>query len=559
MAILFTSDNPGLYLIEHIYDSVTNPSGTIIPRPGSLVLDRGNNNLLLTVKSVNEVTLNTTYEPVLTSLLSPETSPTSPADDSITSIIDYGNTRFYLFYDKAENPTKLNPDKEIIILGDDAVSFEISRFDVTLQQYVPISLYYDTGGVYRGTKVPLIPIADASNAKIPTNCHTNWDMGEDDVYLLAIYDYAGTQCGSFKLFSKKALINNTLEDALIIEDMMIEATQIDDEGLYLFPDQDPSSLVITPRLIYNNGTSRVLSIDNTVCYLYGLDGFTAAYPGQSVELLVKYFLAPTQQASGDALVVTEDTHYLMKQVTLTVKDPGTNEYSFKILVVPKYIVSTSTWTLLFFMYTVGDTVVRNITPNVTVSAGFNGQTMGADQAVILSLRIRDIFPDAASDFIYQQPLAIRLAPYNYYERYILRDTMGDLYGIYGVDSPILARPVLYYDASIEKYFIPTSKFSNTNTLLEAFYYKLRPPYNSDWLTAPPNPSHFTIRDAVNGMLLLSAPISLEGYQQSFSLTNVTSPDQLLGINCIVEFLLYEQDQYTSLWGAPVDVYAGIYA
>lgn len=551
---IFTTDVPSFYLLEQIYDSRTNPTGTIVPRPNSLVLDPANNGLLRRVASVDPTTMNSTYASVFTSLLAPPINDLDPSDSSVVSIIDYGNSRFYLFYDKAENPTKLTIDKKVIILGDDAKMFEIAKYDTTLQQYVPISLYYDTDGTYRGTKIPLAEIGTANDAKVPTNCHTKEDLVEGQVYHLIVYDYAGTQCGALSLFAKKALINNAYEDELIIEDLVIEATQKDANGLYLFPDQDPGSLVITPRLVYNNGTSRVVGIDNELCHMYGLEDFTAAYPGQSVEVLIKYFLASTQQATGPCLESSGNTRYLIKETTLTVKDPGTNEYSLKILTVPIYIASISKWTLMFYLYVVGDSMVRNITSLVTVTGGFDGRLMGVDQSLMLTFKIRDVFPAAVSDYIYQQPLVIRVAPYSYYERYVMRDTLGDAYGIYGVDAPAVPRPVIYYNSTSQQHCIPTSKFLNKAMMLEAFYYKGRPLFDSSLISAPSTPSHFTLRNAANGTLLLAAPIAVENYEQTFSLVGVTNQNDLVGSSCIVEFLVYENGQYTVLWGEPVDVY-----
>lgn len=557
--ILFSSDKITLYSLSDIYDSATNPTGTIIPRPNSLVIDPANNGLLKRVITVNETTHNSTLGPVFTSLLSPDAEDLDPTDSSVVSIIDYGNSRFYLFYDKAESPTKLNIDKKVIILGDDAAFYEINRYDSTLQKYIPISLYYDTAGVYNGTKVPLATInAGVNDAKIPTNCHTNFDINDEEIYFMFVYDYAGTQCGSIKLFARRALINNALDDNLIIEDFLIEATQMDNSGFYLFPDQSASGLVITPKLVYNSGTTKAIAIDNDICHLYGLEGFTAAYPGQEVDLLIKYFLAPTQQASGDALVVSGNTRYLMKQIKLIVKDPGTNEYVNKILAIPVYVASVNRWTLVFFLYTLNDNTVRNITANVTLSPVFDGRLMGVNQSLMMTLRIRDIFPDAESDYTYQQPIVVKLAPYSYYERYVIRDTLGDSYGVFGVDSPILPRPVIYFDSTLEKHFIPTTKFDNEATFLEAFYYKIRPLYDSSWLSSPQNPTHFTLRSATSGMLLLSAPIPIASYGQSFSLINVDQQNQLLGANCVVEFLRYEQSQYKVLFGAPCDIYNGTF-
>jgi len=559
MPILFTTDRPGFYLLNQIYDPDTNLDGETIPRPGSMVLDEAEG-LLQRVISVHEITNKPTYGPVLTSLIAP--SPTIPVsnDNAIVSMIDYGNSRFVLWYSPhgSETPTKLNVDKKVIILGDDANEFEIVKWDQATDQLIPISLYFDTDGTFKGNRIPLVEISTTNKAKVPTNCHTSSVLNDDEVYYLIIYDYAGTQCGSVKLFAKQALINNVTGDDLIITAFNVNSSQQDSEGMYLFPDQDPNSLILNPEIVYSNGETRHIPIDNEICHLYGLEGFTAAYPGQQIDLLVKYFLTASQQAVTADLASVGNTRFLYKNIKLTVKNPGDNDHNVKLLVVPRYLRNQDKYILTFFMYSLERDTVRNVTQYVTVTPTFQGSNMNVEQELLLSYRIRDIFPDASNDLIYQQPVVIKLAPYSYYERYIIRDTLGDTYGVYGADSVILARPVLYYDSNIEKYFIPTSKFPNKDTLLEAFYYKARPLYDNSWLTSPETPTHFTIRDAVTGDVLVASPINVDGYTQSFNLTNVTNPAHLLGDNCIVEFLKDIGGTFKVLYGAPVDVYAGIF-
>lgn len=555
MPVLFTTDRPDFYLIEQIYHPLQNPTGSVIPRPGSLVMDAANGGLLRRVVSVDETTFTPVYGPVHTALLQPEPVIDDEVDDR-SSIVDYGNSRFYLLYDTSETPTKLNIDKKVVILGGDADLFEIVKYDQVSQNYFPISLYFDNGN-FVGTKIPLITIDDESKVKIPTNCHTSTPISDEDVFYMFIYDYSGTQCGSVKLYAKRAVVNNTLEDDLLIEGFVIEATQIDGDELYLYPDQDPANLVITPRILFNNNTSRMIPVDNNLCHLYGLEGFTAAYPGQEVELLVKYFLDPTQQAVGEYLMSSGDTRFLARSIRLRVKDPGTGEYTLKILTVPRYVAATNRWILMFFLYNLEDNIVRDITSLVTVTPAFDGLAMGTDQNLLLEFPIRSIFPDASSNFIYHQPVVVRVNPYSWYERYILRDTSGDAYGVYGVDSPILPRPVLYFDDVLNQYYIPTSKFPNKTRLLEAFYFKARPLYDSAWLSVPPDPTHFALRSAVNGLVLTSAPIEIDNYTQRFNLVNVINQNELVGKNCIVEWMRLENGEFKVLYGAPVDAYLGV--
>ena len=346
--ILFTAQLPGVYELSQLFDSVTNPTGSVIPRPGSLVFDPSTG-LLQTVKSVNATTMNSILGPVYTEILAPAAADLDPNDPNVVSIIDYGNSRFYMFYDQSEIPTKITIDKKVIILGDDAATYDISQWNDATKQFVTVSLYYDTDGVYRGTKSPLAVIGAANNAKVPTNCNMTVPIIDDQIFFLNIYDYSGTQCGSFKLFAKKALINNDTTEDLIIENFTLQSTQMNSDGFYIYPQQDPSTLVITPIATYNNGVTKIIPIDGTVCHLYGLENFEAAYPGQTIELVAKYFLNPDQQAAGSIIVTTGATRYLTSQVKLTVTDPGNNDYTVKISAVPMYLPVSGVWTLLFFL------------------------------------------------------------------------------------------------------------------------------------------------------------------------------------------------------------------
>ena len=78
--ILFTTDKPDFYLIEQVYHPTANPTGSVIPRPGSLVLDMANNGLLLRVMSVDASTFTPTYGPVHTALLQPTPIDPDPND-----------------------------------------------------------------------------------------------------------------------------------------------------------------------------------------------------------------------------------------------------------------------------------------------------------------------------------------------------------------------------------------------------------------------------------------------------------------------------------------------
>ncbi len=548
--IAFTHETPGYYQLSQIYNSVTNTTnGAIIPREGSLILD-STTGALYHVISVSPVTFDSELEPVGTTLIAPELPTQEPSADQV-SIVDFGNSRFYLYYDMSENPTKLNLDKKIIILGDDAKDYEIVKYNAIDDTYVPISMYFDGTGTYLGNRIPLEEVVGTVNAKVPTNCHTSFELVDEEVYYIFIFDYAGTQCGSMKLYAKKAIINNVANDNEIISDFTLEGTQKNALGFYIYQDQDTDSLVISPKLTYNTGREINLPIDYAVTHLYGLEGFTPSYPGQEVEILVKYFLAPLQQAAGNFIDTVGGVRFLYKRERLIVRAQDGSEYKMKILTVPRYNTATNTYMLMFYLYRIGDNAVRDITHLVDIDPLFDGLNTNTQQSLTFSFNVRDVFPAAVIDQIYQQTLLIRLAPYSFYEKYIMQDNVGTS-AVYGVDSPILARPIIYYDNTTSQYLIPSTKFQNETQFLEAFYYKNSPLYDTEWLIEPVVPSHFTLRDPATGNVILAAPIAIADYTTAFSILGGI-PNMLLDSNVIVEFLNENGGQFDILWGSPVDV------
>jgi hypothetical protein len=95
--------------------------------------------------------------------------------------------------------------------------------------------------------------------------------------------------------------------------------------------------------------------------------------------------------------------------------------------------------------------------------------------------------------------------------------------------------------------------------LDNFYYRTTPPYIAPAETTAPDPTHFVIRDGVNGRVLTAAPVEIATYDQEFTLlSNNNDPAQFNNSTVIVEFLLDEGNTYAILFGVPVEVETGVY-
>jgi hypothetical protein len=155
--------------------------------------------------------------------------------------------------------------------------------------------------------------------------------------------------------------------------------------------------------------------------------------------------------------------------------------------------------------------------------------------------------------IQRQTTSVKINPPISEEKYLLRDR-PDAAIIYGANTLTDKRPVIKFDTTRQQYFIPTSDFSNEAKFLKAFYTNSTPPYLANTETGPLVPTHFSLRDVENGIMLTPTPVPLEDYNAAFNITG-TPAGRLVDKTVIVEFLR-ELNSTTTLilFGAPVDVY-----
>jgi len=291
-------------------------------------------------------------------------------------------------------------------------------------------------------------------------------------------------------------------------------------------------------------------IDQQKCFLYGTEDFIASYPGLTQTLLVKYYLSPGELVAG---TLNPLDGFISASVNVTVI-PYPTVYSGKISVIPVWNTSLSAYTLRYFYYTLSRTAAVDITAHVTLATGtFSGTLYGVAQSLTLSVDLNLVNPMAyPSSTIYTQGIIITLQPIAALVRYVLQDSTTALY-VYGQDSTSSRRQVLDYDSNLQQYYIPPSVFTSTALFLQSFYVEDSPPYDLADGVNPPTPTHFLIRDAVTGLMIVSAMIPVGNCGTPFNI--IGSPGSYVGKNVIVEFIQVVAGQSLILWGSPVDVYA----
>lgn len=559
---LFTPQNPNVFLIQQIYvpgvapstDSNGNTIGNVIPTVGSLVIDLVDNNTLYTVDAVDGTTHASTLNPIRM-----EVSNTNP-NDSLTSVISYGNDIFRLYYDARTSPSVVRPDSRIIVYGTDNVSYQIVQNPGTSQTV--LSQNYDSTGTYIGPLVPLGAVLDSTGnsiagAKYCTPCYINTTLVDGEELFIQVFNSQGALTATISAFAKQSVIVNELGFTVpTISGISIASTQSrGNNELYIYQNQNIDSLGIQIVLTYTDGHQQVVAIDNSRCFLYGLSDFVPSYPGLQQNILVKYFLGSDESASNSLL--TQGRTFVTAEASLVVV-PNLLATGVKISVIPRWNNSTNKYDLFYYLYNTARTAVINITGLVTISNStpYVGNLYGVAQNLTLEVDMSQVYPATyTTPTTYQQTCIITLQPVVALVRYILQDA-SNAPVVYGADSSNNRRPIINFSTSANQYVV-SSIFANSAAFIQSFYTDANPPYDVGTETQPLTPTHFQLRDPASGVAITAAPIPITGYNASFSITGTGLQNRYAGTGgvVIVEFLQYVSSSSTLvLFGVPVDVY-----
>jgi len=526
-----------IYYINEIHRPDITTNG-IIPSIGSIVIDDTDpsNRSIHQVKSVDPVTKESTLVLLNAGYAS---QSNNKLDKSKSSIINYGNTRFYLYYDITNSPTKIFIDNKVVLYGTSNTHYRLRKY--TKNGLVTISKHMTQAGDYLGEYVPLSKVDSDGYKKICTHCHTNVPITPDDTVLLEVVKEDKSISTTIELFCSP--IKNTLFTSTprVITGIDVEASQeLSNDVFYMHPNQDKATLNMIPKLTYSNGDVSNLGIDGAKVIMYGYDEFTPSYPGQETSILVKYILNDGESIHPNL----GDKSYIQVSKKIKVVNDKSDKYNVKISVVPRYDNISNKYVLMFFMYCVETKEVYNVTGLVELLTPYDGDFYDGYQHVKFSLKLNNVF-NTEND-MYIQSIQLKLAPPSYVERYIIKDSENDDYGIYGVDAGNNIRPLIDYNSAEKKYFISNIRFANKDIFLENFYKKARPLYKDELVI----PTHFTMRDPVTNNLIVSSPISVDEYIKPWSSLLDTS---YVGSTVVVEFLTKDDDTYDTIYGVPVDI------
>lgn len=542
-------DKPGIFDIKELYDR-DHPSNDAryLPPVNSIVY--GEDSRLYRV--IESDTEQLTYKLRLIVL---------PDDYELSGesalIINNENDKLCLFYDPRNIPFRVSVDSRFIVYGEAPSFYRIVLNPYSIDDQKIISKYYDATGNYVSDRVPLTRIKPGINIWTLNPCFIDKQLKDDQEIEIQIFTEDGVLIRRAIVFAKKSIIVNDTQSRIPrIIDIKVKSTQqLDNGDVYILERQSFNSLHIFVEITYEDGSIIECSVDNEKVFLYGSDDFVSSYAGLKQHMLIKYFLSENETSSVPGYDLVEN--FINVDFDVVVINNQIDDI-VKISVFPVWDVNQYGWLLYYRIYGVNDNFTMNVTPYVTIISGnYQINNFSGPQEFIIKLDLHEVDSDRYPvPSIYIQNVWINLFSNAADVKWLLSDASTSS-KLYGQDKADDRRPSLFYDKDRNQYFIPSSIFTNKESVIKSYYYNNSPPYNNSVQTIASEPTHFGVRDPISGSMLTSAYISLDDYKNAFSFKNATLTSYG-GTTLVIEFVSIMNNNTTILYASPVDCINGKY-
>lgn len=356
-----------------------------------------------------------------------------------------------------------------------------------------LSAYYNQSGELESDKIPLMTIEGdgTGNYRIPVTANATRKITNGETVLVVFYDAAGLPTSRFTM---------TVVDSGIIRQSNSAKRSIDSVALvssYLSA-TDPNrlnvpvnllmtSIDVSAKVTYTDGSSVIKPVDGSKIYLSGLAEFIPTQSGQNSPLTLFYQLDTTESFKGTTTASgTITVPYTIETVTLP------NAYAVKLFMFPEWQRNGNGFKLRHFMYSLDRLAMYEVTDIVEASPGsavWDPTLYNTKQHMIFALDISKVS-----------------ASFGSYRHVQSNDITLMANGESGVDSPWYVNYELGdedYGGSLEcrlKYISSqvwstdlTMGAQTQNEWLDRLYYRLHPLFDTETETEAPMPTHFILQ------------------------------------------------------------------
>lgn len=562
--VLFKQEGQHIFDYTNVYDpdvhgSDPNASGKIIPAVRSMVIDnRTSETKVYLVKSVDPTTYKVTYMDFPYEVI-----------DRKSMILNYGNDVFMLYFDKRSNPARLTVDAKMVLFGSNITMYKLVKDGVVISRVLRTN---DQGVEYETSTVDIVEVTDkyVDGVRRCNTCYSSVVLHNGDLVTLELYDSTGLMVAEVELVAREATILNTISGTLnpiISFDATSNQMNADntDFDWYLIKGQSKENLSVYPLITFADGTSYVVQVDDSTCFMYGFEDIDTNNSGTTYPIIIKYYVDARYPIS-DALVSNNagTKHVLSCQKRLKVIDKPTGMIS-KISLVPVWKEANSEYDFHFYAYNENRNGIVDITDRVIGRNAAGKQVFKS--GVLTNGSVNFGLFDVKQTFTITPPaIAIDGYEHSYSQTFvvILRNPNSQNVErwniinpdnqdeVYGDNNATYNAPMVYYDPGAETHFFSTDLYRDVETFVDTFYTKASPPALSHLgESIAPYPTHFRFRD-LSANILLSQAIEVSRYAAGFNLNNFGLDTPVTSGTVIMEFLYrVGGSEAAILYGVPV--------
>ena len=168
-----------------------------------------------------------------------------------------------------------------------------------------------------------------SNVYVPEKCWLRANVGivDGEVLALEVYEFdtasnAARMCMNIKLVAKEATaldITDVTTRQIVNFDVLLNGSSTIGDIWYLQQgDNWKNAFVMTPRIGFDDGSYENLIIDNSSCFVYGLEDVKSTVVGREYQILFKFFPHKSLNVDWQKIGISSPTSYLTVRKTIKI-------------------------------------------------------------------------------------------------------------------------------------------------------------------------------------------------------------------------------------------------
>ena len=412
--------------------------------------------------------------------------------DNLPEGISQKNPRsiYRAFVDYTVSPAKLTIDTSSYIYGSEPIQAKIFLGTDTSEEGTVISRVYTSGGAYLTDTVTLASVipGNSSIKRVPT---TSIDvvLEEGETVTVVAYSASGSAVWeeSFVVRESAAIkVNETstvyLSDISLVTDLLSPT----DNTLILNHLGVPfNTNIMQCRLHYSDGTTTDIPIGGNKVKLLGIDDFNYTQLGAPSHLQLQYYPDAEEHAIN---LANGNNPTLVKNYRLQ-NIQASASFALKLYVVPVYLGLVDGYELKYWLGNEEYTLFADVTEHVTTTLRNSNQWDPANFATTQQLRATfnagSVYPGVYPNYIHVQDFNITLkVPAIGVNPWII-DYITDGSNTLGFNLEATGND------SSDTVHVRNNKINQADWL-DALYYECIPIYDTELLSAPPEPTHFRL-------------------------------------------------------------------